>query len=462
VYINGSFNGAPATGNVIGGTEPGEGNVLSAGNSGVRIDGPAENNVVIGNTLSGTYYGVQIRSATCCPGNDAINNRIGGPTEAERNVIAGAGKYGGEGFPVGGQVTVQYSIGNVVQGNYIGVNADGQTVPAVQRGPVGVEVRSSPGTIVHDNLIGGILVVGVNHSAGERFGDAIRVMGDCVGTSIEGNVIGVDATGTIALPSRAGVNVVPWSVDGSPVTPGPVNIGGDAPGQGNLIANSETFGVRVASTINNLRISGNSIHSNGTLGIDLLVGFQQTGGVSPNDAGDGDTGANGLQNFPVLTAAQSDGMMTTTIEGSLNSAPNAAYGLEFFANDVCDPSGNGEGRTFLGGASVATDASGNAAFAVVLPVPVEEGEFVTATAADSLGNTSEFSECRVAEYVGTRGDCDGSGIVNLVDFATFSNCFGLAAPSAACDATDFACSDLDQNGAINLVDFATFATNFNG
>ena len=60
------------------------------------------------------------------------------------------------------------------------------------------------------------------------------------------------------------------------------------------------------------------------------------------------------------------------------------------------------------------------------------------------------------------GDCDGTGDVNLVDFATFSNCFGLTAPSAVCDATDFACCDLDQNGAINLVDFATFATNFNG
>lgn len=60
------------------------------------------------------------------------------------------------------------------------------------------------------------------------------------------------------------------------------------------------------------------------------------------------------------------------------------------------------------------------------------------------------------------GDCDGSGQVNLVDFATFANCFGLSGPNAGCVAADFACSDLDGNGSVNLVDFSTFALNFTG
>src|SRR5262249_51878958 len=85
VYITGGFNGPGVRGNVIGGTQPGDANVLSGGNSGVRIDGPANGNVVIGNILTGPTAGVEIRSATCCPGNDAVNNRIGGPTAAERN-----------------------------------------------------------------------------------------------------------------------------------------------------------------------------------------------------------------------------------------------------------------------------------------------------------------------------------------------------------------------------------------
>jgi hypothetical protein len=67
--------------------------------------------------------------------------------------------------------------------------------------------------------------------------------------------------------------------------------------------------------------------------------------------------------------------------------------LEFFANDAYDPSGNGEGKGFLGATSVSTDASCNAAVDVVLPVAVPAGWYLTATATVDC-NTSEFSACR--------------------------------------------------------------------
>jgi len=167
VYISGGFGGAPATGNTVGGTAPNEGNNLSAGNSGVRIDGPANNNVVIGNKrLSGSFYGVEVRSA---PSSNlfAVNNRIGGPTLPERNLISGAGHYGEEGLPVGGQVSLQDAVGTIVQGNYIGTNAEG-TASFGQTGPAGIAARNSTDTQIFDNLISGILVVGVNHFAGQR------------------------------------------------------------------------------------------------------------------------------------------------------------------------------------------------------------------------------------------------------------------------------------------------------
>ena len=89
--------GWPApSGNIVGGTASGEGNYLS----GLVIDGPAEGNIVIGNTVIG---GVTVQGATRY-GVIASNNRIGGPTPAERNVISGAGHYGEEGFPVGDAV----------------------------------------------------------------------------------------------------------------------------------------------------------------------------------------------------------------------------------------------------------------------------------------------------------------------------------------------------------------------
>ena len=62
------------------------------------------------------------------------------------------------------------------------------------------------------------------------------------------------------------------------------------------------------------RVSANEISGNGGLGIDL-----DGNGVSGNDAGDGDTGPNNLQNFPTLTSAS--GGASTSVSGSLDSAP---------------------------------------------------------------------------------------------------------------------------------------------
>jgi hypothetical protein len=126
------------------------------------------------------------------------------------------------------------------------------------------------------------------------------------------------------------------------------------------------------------------------LGIDL-----GGDGVTPNDAGDADTGANNRQNFPVLTGVFS-GPGTTIVQGALDSAPsNSAYPLviEFFHSPSCDPSGHGEGRTFIGALSV----SGPGPFASTLSVAVPSGEVLTATATDADGNTSEFSACAVVQ-----------------------------------------------------------------
>jgi len=111
--------------------------------------------------------------------------------------------------------------------------------------------------------------------------------------------------------------------------------------------------------------------------------------VTANDDGDGDSGPNNLQNFPVLTSAT---IGSTTIEGTLNSTPDTEFRLEFFANSTCDPSGHGEGERFLGSTTVMTDGDGDASFSVTFPETVP-GEFITATATDPDNNTSEFSQC---------------------------------------------------------------------
>ncbi|NJK60358.1 MAG: calcium-binding protein [Oscillatoriales cyanobacterium SM2_1_8] len=173
-------------------------------------------------------------------------------------------------------------------------------------------------------------------------------------------------------------------------------VGGEVLGQGNTIAFNGGNGVGIAGSdaIGN-RIAQNSIFSNGTLGIDLFVG--PLPGVTPNDSLDADAQtpgmgmANRLQNFPVLT-----GITGTTINGTFNSLANTTFRLEFFASALADPTGHGEGQTFLVAQNVTTDASGNATFAVPF-TPVASQPFVAATATNVVtGDTSEFSQIRAA------------------------------------------------------------------
>ena len=134
-------------------------------------------------------------------------------------------------------------------------------------------------------------------------------------------------------------------------------------------------------------IRRNSIYSNGKLGIDLGAD-----GVTANDPGDIDFGPNNLQNFPVLTSAVS-GPQGIKIQGTITSTQSTSLFIEFFSDSSCDPSGNGEGRTFLGEQTVITNGNVSVNFEVLLATSVPPGQFITATATDSSGNTSEFSRC---------------------------------------------------------------------
>ena len=131
--------------------------------------------------------------------------------------------------------------------------------------------------------------------------------------------------------------------------------------------------------------TGNAIRRNSLLGNTLRGIDLANNGVTANDVGDADTGANNLQNFPVLATAPGG------IQGTLNSRPSLTYTVEYFINENCDPSGNGEGESLVGSVSVATDANGNA----TLPLfPIGAGVLITATATSPTGDTSEFSSVR--------------------------------------------------------------------
>lgn len=165
----------------------------------------------------------------------------------------------------------------------------------------------------------------------------------------------------------------------------------------NTIVNGKGAGIAIDTASTGNALLRNSISGNVGLGIDLLEAGVPGTGVTANDALDADSGANGLQNYPALTAATTNAGTQLVVAGSLVGAANSYYRIEFYANASPDASGYGEGQTYLGYANVATDGAGNATINATLSTNVAAGVSISATATatnagyGSFGNTSEFS-----------------------------------------------------------------------
>ena len=346
---------------------PETGIVLVTGSDKASIEGNFIGTDVAGSVDLGNTTGIIVATP---------DNKIGGTDPSERNLISGNGAGAvGHGVVLLGSA----ATGNLVQGNLIGVNAAGLAALGNERN--GVVMNDAP-----DNTVGGLTAVTGNVISGNtRTGVRIREAG-ATGNTVRGNFIGTDVGGTLDIGNvRYGVRIGEDADDNS--------LGGVPAGAGNVIAFNGLDGVSIkdASTTGDA-ILGNSIFSNVELGIDL----GNDSAVEPNDAGDGDPGANNLQNFPVLTSAVTGGGFGVSVGGTLDSTANAVFRVEFFSNAACDPSGNGEGETFLGAGTATTDGSGTAVFAVGLTKAVLPGELITATATDPDNNTSEFSACITA------------------------------------------------------------------
>jgi hypothetical protein len=288
--------------------------------------------------------------------------------------IKGLSITGFDGLANGYAAIAVLSDNNTIQGNYIGVAADGVTTGANDSA---ISLRAG----ASGNLIGGADPDDRNVLSGNSYA-GIAIQG--VGTDsnqIIGNYIGSDATGA-GFPGNASFGVVIW--DGSRNN----SIGGIAPGEGNLITGNRD-GVLIdenGSAPYDNSIRGNSIFGNAEQGIDL-----NNDQVTLNDSLDNDTGPNSLQNFPVISAASLDGA-TLNVTGTLNSRPGMTFVIDLYASQTGDASGYGEGARYLGSLTLTTNGSGDASFSHDLTgTGVAAGEVVSATATRSSGSTSEFS-----------------------------------------------------------------------
>jgi hypothetical protein len=343
------------TGNYIG--EPSSGNIISGNTrNGVELTGTGTS----GNFVLTNYIGIGVNGAIpngqsgISVNGGANGNTIGGTSVDTRNIISGNSNG----------ILLSGVSGTVVTGNWIGLDSSGNSAVANQVDGVQLDNAAT------DNIIG---KAGEGNVISGNTANGIEISGAAsTGNSIAANEIGTNYNGSFAVAN--GLNGVALTSGATGNT-----VGGIGTGVGNVIAFNGTAGVLVTGTDD--AILGNSIYSNGALGIDL-----GGNGVIPNDS-KGHVGANNFQNFPVLQSA-----FGATVSGTLQSTANSTFRVEFFYSPTPDPTGFGEGQTFLGSLNVTTNDIGKMSFTFVAASGIPAGYYVTATVTDGSGNTSEFSQ----------------------------------------------------------------------
>mgnify|MGYP002349998507 CR=1 FL=1 len=353
---------------------------------------------ILGNQFGGFIPGSGGASGITLAGNGGAihlggvsNTHIGGVDVGQRNLI---GQSSGAGIVVSSLLGAGDGSGNLIANNLIGLNKYG--ISALPNGN-GVSVLTA------DNEL-------LNNHISRNLGSGVSLLGEAAhGNQITGNTVGALLAGFLG-DGNGGAGI---------------SLGNGAYGnriQNNKIAGNTAEGVRMAANAGGKNhITGNGVYLNGrdsgALGIDLGAA-----GVSPNDidpsvcAPQG-CAANGGQNFPRLTQARRglSGELhppgrPLRIAGLLRSTVGT-HRVELFSSDACHASGHGEGQRVLAAFDVTIP---NATWCPPTPGACEpcqsgnctmdfsrwveeaealDGDAITATATNSLGNTSEFSQC---------------------------------------------------------------------
>jgi hypothetical protein len=416
----------------IGGPTPAQRNVINSGETLLggyhpAFDIASDDAIIINNYIGTDKTGTQHPLNGSGPAIVRARAQFGGSSAAERNVVS-TGVW-----VLGGSDTV-------IEGNYLGIRADGMA-PLDGGGESLISVNSGTGHVIRNNVVGGV-------GARTAVGVALNASSSAVGsTRIVGNWVGVGSDGVVPLPVDRGLVVFSRDDPGL----GGLEVGGMKPGDGNVIANVTRFGIEVHEVAqlrilgnrigldvdgnpghggthgvivgggsqnvqigspvlgggneiafsdgpgvgilsgDGVLVSGNSIHSNGGIAIDLGDGFNADG-PTPNDSLDVDSGANGLLNHPVIEKASrtSGGVaLDFSFETEANSTD---LRVEAFRSDRCS-AGFADAQHLVAEVDgVASDESGLVMLRMEFWDSALRG-FYSATLIDNQGNTSEVSPC---------------------------------------------------------------------
>lgn len=458
-YIWGNYIGADSTG-----TTSGQGNALDGiacntfngtPNSNIRVEG----NLISANGEDGIFFWRTTNSII--KGNVIGFDKNGGGTgfgNARNGILATQNSDGnligtegdgisdnGEGNRIGNNAGRGIFLGtisnnNIIAGNIVGLTATNTSAP---NGTNGIEINPGSGNRIGTNSDGTSDILERN-VIGFNTGDGIRIVGgdffgssSAVGNIVSGNVIGTNAAGSLVAGNTGyGVHLMANSnLNASSNIIGSNQDGVNDEVEGNIIANNAKGVVIDAptggSSLEGNTISLNSIFDNTGLGIDL-----SDDGITANDNGDGDAGANALTNFPFITKSQiqAGNLVVTGI------APAGAI-IDFYIADASGTEGKTylfsaqEGTTYLSG--ITDDSTGTGSYsditygigtdqrfgftipAASLPGTVTAGTVVIAIATNttgSVGSTSEFGPSFISTLPVRFTQFNGrvnNGVVNL-------------------------------------------------
>ena len=340
VHIDGS-------GITVGGTSSGSRNIISGNNVGILMGEQSSNNTIQGNYIgtdpSGTsavqnmYQGIAIEGAK--------ENLVGGTTPEARNLISGNGTYGI--FINNWSGNQEVCFGNIIKGNFIGLNAagneglgngddgiridardniiggldagSGNVISGNKRGILIISDKST-GNVVQGNLIGanadgseavgnleeGIRIedgaknniVGPNNIISGNTQTGVRISGTGTeGNKVIGNLIGTEKSGKLPLPNGEGINVGPEAKN--------TQLGGESEGTGNIIAFNTWSGFLLGGS-NNF-IEGNEIFKNNGNAIDLVGSNNIIGGSQPGSRNYIYGNGNGINSYPQADSNRIEG-----------------------------------------------------------------------------------------------------------------------------------------------------------
>ena len=319
--------------------------------------------------ILGNYLGVLPDGVTAA-GNgvagvavDAVDVTIGGTSSVDRNIISGNTGAGIAiatlpssifGFPVGGVV----ASGDLIEGNFIGTDASGETALPNGYGVAlgGTMSASVIGNVISGNTNDGIVVTsnsfGTVIPAYNSFdGIAITLPDEqASGNLIELNTIGSDVNQSIALPNGgAGIDLLGTTTDGNTETVDHTAIGGPV-GKGNLIAGNTGAGILLQGALTTLTtIAANDIGGppghdipNGGSGVDII-----------NGANNNTIGANSSLDGNFIAYNTGNGVTVGTDAGDTAATGNTIEGNEISFN-------TGQGIDLGNDGPTVNDASGHA------------------------------------------------------------------------------------------------------